>query len=91
MAVFAAFRRSGREVLSMVNEHKKTRRAAGPLDKLVKRYMTREKNLSVRRAALVSSYTAEIEKIDAELKDIREIVDRLAPAALKAVPSKERG
>lgn len=63
---------------------KKTRKTAGPLDKLVNRYVRREKNLSAKRAALMESHTSEIEKIDAELKDIREIVDRLAPAALKA-------
>lgn len=60
-------------------------RKSGPLDKLVARYMRREKNLSVKRAALMEAHTSEIEKIDAELKDIREIVDRLAPAALKSV------
>jgi hypothetical protein len=63
---------------------KKTRKTAGPLDKLVNRYIRREKNLATKRAALVEAYTTDMQKIDDELKDIREIVDRLAPQALKA-------
>lgn len=63
----------------------KATRKVGPLDKLVNRYIRREKNLSAKRAALMESHTTEIEKIDAELKDMREIIDRLAPQALKAI------
>lgn len=65
----------------------KTRKTAGPLDKLVKRYARREVNLKAKRERIVETYTAEITVIDRELADIREILDRLAPQALKAINS----
>ena len=62
----------------------RTRRTTSPLDKLVKRYATREKNLTDKRVRIVAAQEGEIAVIDRELADIKEILSRLVPAALKA-------
>ena len=54
-----------------------TRQTKSPMEKLIKRYKTRQTNLKEKRTKLIGEYESELEIIDAELTDIAEILSRL--------------
>lgn len=54
-----------------------TRRTAGPMEKLIKRYTSRQKNLTAKRDDLIELYERECDAMDRELADIKEVLSRL--------------
>ena len=53
------------------------RKKPSPLQRLINRHVTRKNNLRTKRANLVTAFESEKKKLDDELSDIGEILERL--------------